>query len=155
MEVGSGGVIMGGQRGPVSSGDWPHTVNVYVSLFILQKKLSHLPSNSFLLLSIQSCYKGLLNLIGRKIWSFCFLVANWCYCTYLIPGISAILHASGLERVREIGPSLNRVVRFLLMTFPLTTGHNMFIDSCLLGPLISLPATQFQTAAWAWGGRAL
>lgn len=56
---------------------------------------------------------------------------------------------SGLERVREIGSSLNRAARLLLMTFPLTTGHNMFIDPCLLGPLISPSATQFLTAAWA------
>lgn len=64
----------------------------------------------------------------------------------------AILHASGSERVREIGLSLNRAVRFLLVTFPLTTGHNMLIDPCLLAPhppVISPSATEFRTAAWA------
>lgn len=62
---------------------------------------------------------------------------------------------AGLERLREIGSSLNRAVRFLLMTFPLTTAHNMFIDPCLRGPLISLSATQFLTAVGACGAKTL
>lgn len=151
-----GRLLWKGSEGQWPNRDGPHTVNVYVSLFTLQEKLfSSTVKFFFLLCSIHSLDKRLLNVIGWKIWSFLFLVVNCCYCTYLILGISSHFTFSGLEIVREISSSLNRAVRFLLMTFPLTTGHNMFIDSCFCGPLISPSATQFLTAVWAWGGRTL
>lgn len=40
---------MKGHRRPVTGRDWPHTVNVYVSLFILQEKL---PTSTFKFLFI-------------------------------------------------------------------------------------------------------
>lgn len=53
----------------------------------------------------------------------------------------------------KIDPSVSSVERFLLMTFPLTTRHNVFMDPEF--GLISPSATQFATAVWACGGRLL
>lgn len=70
---GGWGVIVEGQRRRVTSRDWPHTVNVYVSLFILREKLFHFHFQfSFYYGAIQNRVKRLLNLIGWKIQSFCF-----------------------------------------------------------------------------------
>jgi len=90
-------------------------------------------------------------LVGKFGRFVCGGVDHWCYCTqsWKFP---VVLHVSGLERVREIGSSFSGAVRFLLMTFPLTTGYNMFIDPCFLDPSISPSATQFLTAAYGEEG---
>lgn len=96
--------------------------------------------------------RRLLNLIGWKIWSFCF----WRHggpgrCWTQSWEFPIVLQVSGLEIVKEIGSSLSRPVRFLLMTFPLTTGYNMFIDPCVLNPLISLCNTVSNICTRGWG----
>lgn len=100
----------------------------------------HIP---FLLWPIQKWIKRLLNLIGRKIQPFCF-----CFCGGKLMTLGGLLSSSMAPR-----KSVKLTLRWgaLTMTFPLTTGHNMFMDPPF--GLISPSATQFLTAAWACGGR--
>lgn len=122
QQVGMGvGSYYGRQRRLVTIGDWPHTVNVYVSLFIHREAF-----HFYFLRSIQNQVKRLLNLIGWKIQLLCFRWQTGGTVHTLSVTFPAISHVSGFERVREIGSLLTGAVRFLLITFPLTIGHNVY-----------------------------
>lgn len=95
------------------------TVNIYVPLFILweQHFYFHIP---FLLWSIQKWIRRSLNLIGWKSQPFWF----WWQTDNTVQTLSS--------KTCETDPSVSSVEKFLLMTFPLTTGHNKFIDPRLV-----------------------
>lgn len=152
---GGWGVLYGrGEKASDEQGLDTHSKCLCVIIHPQREVLHFHPQMNFFLCSIWNQVKRLLNLIGWKIQSFCF----WWQTggtVYFILWVSGHFICEWLWESLWNWFIAQQSCEISADYFPLTTGHNMFIDPCLLSPSISPSATQFLTAAWARRGRTL